>query len=195
MIIDFPGKNSDENIIMVIRKHPIVYIRLLMVFLALSLLPATIFMIFWSGRFPISTGDVVGISGYLIACFYLLYSLVLFLIAWLNEEFDLFILTDQRLIDITQIHFFKRKENVTPLRNIEDVTTDIHGILPTLLNYGTLDIQTASGNADDFIMDHVANPVLISKQILNVVRENQKKSMLEFGPMGSSKIEEKKNDL
>lgn len=191
MIKDFPGKNHDETIQMVIRKHPIVYLRLLVIFLGLSIFPVTVFMMFWSNYFPLSSGSLAGVTGYLGACFYLLYSLAIFLIAWLNEEFDLFIITDQRLIDITQVNFFKRTVADTPLRNIEDAVTDIHGIFATLLNYGILDIQTAAGNASDFVIDHIPDPVLMAREIMNIVRENQKKNLMHL----SSHIEQKKNEV
>jgi len=59
----------------------------------------------WLGTNP---GGNVGVIGVLGALLFILYSLAIFLIAWLNEEFDLFILTNQRLIDITQVSFLKR---------------------------------------------------------------------------------------
>ena len=174
MIIDFPGKREDEDVIMVIRKHPIVYVRLLFIFLVTSIIPVTIFIIFWSNQFPFSTTSYTGALGYLGVCFFILYSLAIFLVAWLNEEFDIFILTNQRLVDITQVNFFKRTVSETQLRNIEDTKTDIHGIFPTLLNYGNVDVQTAAGDPTEFFIDNVHNPVEVGQKILNAVFENHK---------------------
>ncbi len=175
MIQNFPGKRPDEETLMVVRKHWIVYFRLLFIFTITSLAPVSVFIIFWANNFPLSTTSYTGILGYLGASFFLLYSLAVFLVAWLNEEFDIFILTNQRLLDITQVNFFKRTVAATQLRNIEDTKTDIHGILPTLLNYGDIDVETAAGNASDFFMDHVPDPVGASRMILNAVYESQKR--------------------
>lgn len=175
MIQNFPGKREDEKIIMVIRKHYIVYVRIFFIFLVTSVIPATVFLFFWSNSYDFLTSSFIGATGYIGAGFFILFSLAIFLVAWLNEEFDIFILTDQRLVDITQVNFFKRTVAATQLRNIEDTVTDVHGIFPTMLNYGNLDVQTAAGNASDFFMDHVPDPVEAARVILNAVYEGQKR--------------------
>ncbi len=167
MITDFPGKRSDEHVLMVIRKHPVVYIRLVVVFILINLIPVSVFMMIWANNFPMSSGGALTTIGYLGAVFYVLYGLAVLLIAWLNEEFDLFILTDHRLIDIEQISFLKRNVATTPLMQIQDTTSQIDGIVGTLLNYGSIDVKTAAGNASDFKIDHVSDPSLIARKILN----------------------------
>jgi len=177
MLENFPGRQPDEKIIMVIRKHPIVYIRIFMIFLVAVVLPLTIFLIIWSKNFPLSYGGTVSIVGYLGASLYFLYSLALFTVSILDEEFDLFILTDHRLIDITQVSFLKRTVATTPLNQIQDTTSDIQGILGTLLNYGTVDVQTAAGVASNFTIDTVPDPALIARAILNAAEEHKEKDM------------------
>lgn len=177
--MDFPGKQPHEKVLMVIRKHPIVYIRNLLVFLVASILPLSIFLMIWSGSFPLSQGGAVSIIGYLGASLYFLYSLALLLIAWLDDEFDLFILTDHRLIDITQVSFLKRTVATTPLDQIQDTTSDIRGILGTLLNYGCIDVQTAAGNASSFTIDHVPDPALVARKILTYAEEKKGKDFLD----------------
>jgi len=183
MLTDFPGKQPDEKVLMVIRKHPIVYIRNLMLFLVASILPLSIFLMFWSNRFPLSEGGTASVVGYMGASLYLLYSLALFLIAWLDDEFDLFILTDHRLIDITQVSFLKRTVATTPLDQIQDITSDIHGVLGTLLNYGAIDVQTAAGDASNFRIDHVPDPAMVARKILNYAEEKKGRNHID-PPLG-----------
>lgn len=168
MLTDFPGRQPNEKILLVIRKHAIVYIRITVGFLVLSVLPLLIFLTLWSSRFPLGAGGFAGTIGYLIASLYALYSLVILVIAWLDEEFDLFILTDHRLIDITQVSFLKRTVATTPLNQIQDTTSDIHGLLGTILNYGNIEVQTAAGDASNFTIDHVPDPAMVARKILNV---------------------------
>lgn len=175
MLKHFPGKQPDEKIIMVIRKHPIVYVRLTVVFVLVDAVPLIFFVSFWSGIFPISNPGTIGLAGYLAACLYLLYGSMLLMIAILDEVFDLFILTDHRLIDITQVSFLKRSVATTPLNQIQDTTSSIQGILSTLLNYGTINVKTASGVASTFFMDHVYDPALVARVILNHAEERRER--------------------
>jgi membrane protein YdbS with pleckstrin-like domain len=171
--MDLPGKQPDEKVLMTIRKHPIVYIRISVVFFLTAIVPSIIFIIVWANNFPVRTAGNTGVIGLLAALIFILYALAIFLIAWLDEEFDLFVLTNKRLIDITQVGFLKRKVATTPLNQIQDTTSDISGILGTVLNYGQVDVQTAAGNASDFTIDHIPDPALVARSILEVA--NQKK--------------------
>lgn len=166
MLQDFPGKQPNEKVIAVIRKHIIVYVRIVLIFCVSSLIPITVFISIWSRHFPLSAGGTATVVGYLGASIYLLYSFTLLIIAWINEEFDLFILTDHRLIDITQISFLKRTVATTPLDQIQDATSSVKGLLGTIMNYGVIDVQTAAGNASNFTIDYVHDPALVARTIL-----------------------------
>ncbi|MBU0706053.1 hypothetical protein KJ657_00550 [Patescibacteria group bacterium] len=179
MLENLPGRQPDEKVIMVIRKHLIVYIRSLLVFLVAAIFPLTIFLIIWSKTFPLSQGGTVSVIGFLGASLYFLYSLALLVVSILNDEFDLFILTDHRLIDVTQVSFLSRTVATTPLNQIQDTTSDIHGILGTLLNYGSVDVQTAAGSASNFTIDTIPDPPMIARAILNQA-EIRKEKELEY---------------
>ena len=174
MLQNFPGRQPDEKIVIVIRKHPIVYIRSVLVFMVAVVLPLVIFLIIWGNNFPLSVGGAVSIVGYLGACIYFLYGLALLVISFLNDQFDLFILTDHRLLDITQVSLLKRTVATTPLDQIQDTTSDVHGVLGTLLNYGTVDVQTAAGFASNFTIDNIPDPALVARTILNEAEERKK---------------------
>jgi len=177
MLENLPGRQPDEQVLMVIRKHPIVFVHSTMIFFAAAMVPLTIFLILWSDRFPVHGGGSLGTLGYLGAGLYFLYSLALLVISFLNDEFDLFILTDHRLIDITQAGFFKRTVATTPLSQIQDTTSDVSGVLGTLVNYGTVDVQTAAGIASNFTIDHVPDPAMVARAILNAAEDRKEKDL------------------
>ncbi len=58
---------------------------------------------------------------------------------------DLWVVTDRRTIHTELKSFFSRMESSVYHDKIQDVSVDIHGILPTFLNYGEVQIQTAGG--------------------------------------------------
>lgn len=61
-----------------------------------------------------------------------------------NYYLDILIVTNQRVIDVEQLGLFARDVTSAPLQNIEDVKVEIVGILPSLLDFGNLHIQTAA---------------------------------------------------
>jgi len=173
MLKYFPGRQPDEKIVMVIRKHRVVYVRLSLIYILIIILPLSFFIPFWLRVFPVSNPTAIGLAGYLGISLIILYSLMFLMIAVLDEEFDLFVLTNHRLIDITQVSFLKRTVATTPLNQIQDTTSNIQGLLGTLLNYGSIDVKTAAGLASNFNMDHVPDPGMVARLILDQAEERR----------------------
>ncbi len=174
MLKDFPGKKPDENVIMVIRKHWIVYFVRVFLFVVIAVLPIWAFIFFWGRSFPLSEGGLTSVLGYLFTSFYFLFGLAFLLISWINEEFDLFIVTDHRLIDVTQVSFLKRNVAATPLPQIQDSNGKVAGLFGTILNYGDVTVRTAAGDASDFKIDRVPDPELLARKILNFAHQSKK---------------------
>lgn len=163
----FPGQREGEEVLAVIHKHTIVYVKIMLAFVLVIVLPAAFFSLFWFKVYPaeqfFERSLVVGIF----MSIYILYGLLFTCIRWLNEEFDVFIITTDRLIDVTQISFLKRSVTSTPLEQIQDITGTVSGFLPTILHYGDLTVQTAAGSASDFHIDRIADPDGVARKILD----------------------------
>jgi hypothetical protein len=70
---------------------------------------------------------------------------------------NLWVLTTQRLVEIEQRGYFSREVSITFLSRVQDVTTDIHGMLPSLLGIGTIRVQSA-GATNEFKMHGIPRP-------------------------------------
>lgn len=70
---------------------------------------------------------------------------------------DVWVLTDQRVIAIEQRGLFARTVSEFDLSRIQDVTIEVHGIIPTMFNYGDLVARTAS-EQESFIFKQVGRP-------------------------------------
>jgi len=167
--LSFPEQQPDENIISVIRKHYIVFVRIIFVALCVVVFPIILLSILFYSYYSFTENPFWGSIFGLVMCFYALFGFLFTTVNWLDEEFDIFILTDQRLVDITQISFFKRTVAHTPLIQIQDATSSVSGFFPTLLNYGTIDVRTAAGRASNFSIERVANPSGVAKEIMRTV--------------------------
>lgn len=166
-MIRFPGQREDEEVLAVIYKHPIVQVKIVIAFLLVVVFPISLFLFFWFYAYPISEFYERGLLAGIISSVIILYGLLFTCIRWINEEFDIFILTTDRLIDVTQVTFLKRSVTSTPLEQIQDTTGIISGFIPTLLQYGDLTVQTAAGNASEFFIDHIRNPEAVAQKILD----------------------------
>lgn len=86
---------------------------------------------------------------------------------------DVWILTNKRLTFIEQKGMFSRTVIDFELGNIQDISSDVHGILPTLFRYGNIRIHTASEN-QNFDFKNVGEPDFIKHEIAMAIAEYKK---------------------
>ena len=99
---------------------------------------------------------------------------VLFFVVFLDYYLDVWIVTNERIIDIRQKGLFRREISELPLDNVQDLTTEIIGVIPTLYDFGDLYIQTA-GKRERFIFLSIPHPERIRDVIL-LLSEKEKES-------------------
>ncbi|HEY1646243.1 MAG TPA: PH domain-containing protein, partial [Candidatus Saccharimonadales bacterium] len=135
----FEDQFDDEEVLYVFHKHPIV-MRMGLVIGAVApligVLPAAIkpslgFGFFFGG---LGVGILVG--------------LLIFFPYWLGWHFSVFIITDQRFIQISQKGFFHRSVADLSLAQIQSVNYSISGLEETLLGFGTISMQTYVGELE-----------------------------------------------
>jgi hypothetical protein len=80
------------------------------------------------------------------------------------------IITSENLIQVLQKDLLHSKTSRLALTDIEDVTAEQHGFLPTLFGYGSLAIETA-GEQANFIFTFCPKPNLIAKELIDA-KEN-----------------------
>jgi uncharacterized membrane protein YdbT with pleckstrin-like domain len=92
----------------------------------------------------------------------LLLTLVIQYQLWLG---DVYVLTEERLLDITRTPFglFGETRRTADLDRIQNITFEKPGLLANLLNFGNLRIQTAG--QEDFTFDRVPRPESVQREI------------------------------
>lgn len=166
-MLHFPGQREGEDVLAVIHKHAVVYVKIVLAFVVVVIFPAVFFSVFWLKAYPVDQFYRHSLIAGIFVSLYVLYGLLFTCLRWINEEFDVFIITTDRLIDVTQITFLKRSVTSTPLEQIQDTTGMVNGFLPTILHYGDLQIQTAAGAASDFFIDRIPDPEGVARKILD----------------------------
>jgi len=153
----FKEQFEDEDVLLVFRKHPVVMRKGLVlssIAILLGTVPALIkpeFSWFFGG---------LG-AGFLLA-------ILVFLPFWIGWHFSVYIVTDQRLIQITQKGLFHRSMVGLGLNQIQMVNYEIAGLQETLLGFGTIMIQTFVGS---LTIHEVHHPAEIQKELLEILRE------------------------
>ncbi|HSX30209.1 MAG TPA: PH domain-containing protein [Candidatus Saccharimonadales bacterium] len=153
----FEDQFDDEEVLYVFRKHPIVMRRGL-IYSMLALLLGSVPSLFH----PTYATYFIGV-----ACGFVL-GILLIMPSWITWYFSVFIVTDQRLIQISQKGLFNRSVIDMRLNQIQMVNYEIAGLQETLLGFGTIVMQTFVG---DLVIHDLHHPAKIQKKLLEILRE------------------------
>jgi len=163
----FETQGPDEKILFVLRAHPIVNLGWILfgaLFLLLPILLTTLLPIF-SVSLPAAI-SARGIFGLVLVWYLITFGVVLqnFLLWY----FNIYIITNKRVVDIDFYHLFYKQVSEAPLENVQDITNREVGILQNWLDFGDVFIQTA-GETENFEFTNVTDPDGVQKNLLDLV--------------------------
>lgn len=153
----FEDQFDDEEVLLVFRKHPVVMRRGL-IYAMLTLLLGVVPSLFTLRIDTYVYGMIAG----------LVLGTLVMLPSWIGWYFSVFIVTDQRLIQITQKGLFNRSVIDMRLNQIQMVNYQIAGLQETLLGFGTIMMQTYVG---DLVIHDIHHPAAIQKKLLEILRQ------------------------
>ncbi len=162
----FPGQQENEKICMVLRPH---WFMFFLQFLAWLLFAAIPFIIDWAIDQYAPGLNKAPYSGYvdLFMNIYMMFLMLGLFILWIMYYLNMQIITNERIVDITQKSLLHHTVSELHLTNIEDVTAEVKGVFGTFLNYGSVYVQTAA-ETERFVFDNVPNPAAVEKMILDL---------------------------
>ena len=94
--------------------------------------------------------------------------------AWTDHYLDLWTITNRRVVSIDQRGFFHRFLSSFRLERLQDMNIEVKGFLPTLLNFGTIEAQTAGGSNEEFISNNMPDPRGLKATIIQAADERQR---------------------
>ncbi len=133
----FPGQHEGEKVELVFRQHPVVMRKRLiasLVILVIFSLPLSIWPLAKWPWWSLLAGFIVGA--------------VVFLHRFIGWFFSIYIITDERLIQIVQRGFFNRKVVDIPHNKIQSVNYEVKGLQANLFSFGTIIVQTYVGDLE-----------------------------------------------
>ena len=125
---------ESEQVLLTLRKNPNKFGKNIVVTLTLTVVAI-------SGLFIFFTNNIIIIISIVLLGIALAYAFYYFLI-WF---YDVYIVTNIRIICVNQTSLFTKKFIETDLEKIDDVTYSICGIFATIFKYGTVSIRTNTG--------------------------------------------------
>lgn len=153
----FADQFDDEEVLFVFRKHPVVMRKGLIVGL-LAVLAGSL-VVFWQ---PTYSAFLLGVLGGIVV------GGIVMLPSWVTWYFSVFIVTDKRLIQVSQKGFFHKSVVDMGLNQIQMVNYQVSGLQETLLGFGTMMMQTFVG---DLIIHEIPHPAKIQKRLLEILRQ------------------------
>ena len=150
-----------EYVISAVKRHPIGLVSIWAVVAAALLIVFVAFPALIANQGVV--GDSIQLSSGLIASagLVLLLLAILFIlggiVATVVYNGNRFYLTNESVMQHIQTSLFSKREQTVSLANIEDASYRQHGILQTILNYGSLRLST-EGDETTYRFNFVANP-------------------------------------
>lgn len=153
--LDFDGQRDGEELLFVFRRHIIAMRKGFYLFLipfAVSSIPPLI----WQTNLVLFLLPVVGF----------VLGLILFLYHYLMWYFTIYIVTDQRIRQITQRGFFGKDVVELRLSKIQNISYNVPGFSGEMFDFGTIVIQTFVG---DLVIHKVGHPDKIYNDLQDAV--------------------------
>lgn len=163
---NIPNQLPDEQVVKIIRKDFFIMFKRILAFLFL------LSILIGFGTYAYASNPEVVYDVYfpvmiLAASVYLLFIWLFFFFTFIDYYLDIWIITNERIINIEQKGFFSRTISDSRLFRIQDVTSEVKGVFPTIFDYGDIFIQTA-GEKNRFNFSQVPDPNSIRDIIIRL---------------------------
>ena len=155
----FKGQHPDEEIEEIKKNHPFVMFWPGLKVVVLLAIPVLI-LIFWGASSLFSLATFICV----------LVAVAIFSVSYYEYSSSVFILTNQRVMNLEQKGFFKRKITETGLEKIQDVASDMNGMIKTSLNFGDLIVRTAGvTKGEEIVAKNISNPYDLQQKIIKLI--------------------------
>ena len=169
---NFPNQKPNEHVLMFLRRHWISVVKIVIINLSMAAMPLVFYVGVAGYSDFLETEAYFALFVLLVSAFYLF--IILFAFAnFVDYYLDVWIVTNQRVINIEQKGLFSREVSEKELGMMQDITSDVEGFWATVLNYGNVHIQTAA-ETERFVFKQVPYADEVARRISNLVSEYRK---------------------
>ena len=171
----FQGQHENEQVLRIIHRH---WFNIVIQFIFVVL--CSFFILGSLSALPLLFPDMID-TGAVPFFHFIQNTLFLFLwlfgfLVWIDYYFDVWIITNERIVNIEQKGLFNRHISELRFSRVQDVTASVDGLVPTMLNFGDVYVQTAS-EEDHFIFRQVGDPFAVKNEVMRLARQATRDDM------------------
>lgn len=166
----FETQEEQEVVILFLRQNIIVNIPWILITLLLLVAPTLIFPKLFS---LLSLNFALPTSYFLVGTmFWYVATFGFALASFIGWYFNIYIVTNERVVDIDFLYLLYKKFSEAELVKIQDISYTSGGLLETLFNYGNVTIETA-GEAPNIIFELIPYPERVVETIRALTEKNE----------------------
>jgi uncharacterized membrane protein YdbT with pleckstrin-like domain len=160
--VRFETQEEEERVVLFMRQHIVVNVPWVILAIFMGLAPVILFP-FVLSLIPVS---IIIPVGYMVVgtVFWYVATFGFILAKFLSWFFNIYIVTNERLVDIDFYYLLYKNFAEADLSKIQDLSFTTGGIFSTLFNYGNVVIQTA-GESPNLEFDKVPYPERVIETI------------------------------
>ena len=169
--VRFETQEETEEVILLMRRHPITNLGWILSMAVLLLVPTIVAPLIlrsglpamdfsWGYYLIIPLMWYLGTFGYGFACF-------------LSWYFNVYIVTNKRIVDIDWYSLLYKKLASAQLEKIQDVNYKQSGLIESFFDFGDIHIQTA-GTEPNFDFEHIPQPDRVVREINKILEQHKK---------------------
>ncbi|MBP9748987.1 PH domain-containing protein [Patescibacteria group bacterium] len=151
------------------RKHPVILSGQVMLYLFLACLPFIANVVLGEVVAIWLAMDVLGPVMLLLLSLFELFVAMLLYSAFMDWYLDVWVVTDERIVDVNQHGVFGREIAELQLSKVQDVASEQKGAFATIFGYGKIRVQSA-GEHVQFEFDGIPRPNEVARTILELVQ-------------------------
>ncbi len=182
----FPEQHEHEKIILFTRRHWIVFFGHIFTSVLIGgIIMAVLYAAYYYVPYFAEDPDGIKILVTIGAIVTLMIWLVIY-IGWIDYYLDVWIVSNERIVEIKQNALFNRQISELELQHIEDVSAKIIGFWGTLLGFGTIFVQTAA-TTEMFEFLRIPRPYEVQKVILALKSKMEEHTKVELADIFDGK--------
>lgn len=166
-------QKSYEKVVFLLHRHPLTFLPVIGLFTLLMLAPVLLYFMLDSLFPDVINNPEINTIFVLFGSIYYLSTYLFFYGRFIDFYLDMWVVTNDRIVDIEQHSLFHREITELDLYRIQDVTAFVQGFFATIFQYGDVIVKTASSNTN-IVFRKVPKPNHIRERLIQLADEDRR---------------------